>query len=112
MSDPIVALDNRVTRLEAQISTGFERLENLLRTEITDLKSEQIKDLREGNSRLADDQRRLWEHIGRLELGNGEQSGVRKGTSKAMDRAWNAFSLMIGGVLALVGSWLSIGRSH
>ncbi len=46
---PIEALDNRVTRLEGQIAAGFERIEKMLRTEINDLKTEQIIDLREAN---------------------------------------------------------------
>jgi hypothetical protein len=102
----VVALENRVTRLETQISAGFERIEKMLRAEINDLKTEQINDLREANKRLADDQRRAWEAIESLR----RREEQRTGGSKAFDRIWNIVSALIGGALALCGSWLSTGK--
>jgi len=99
----IPALETRVTRIEDQIAAGFSRIESLLRSEINDLKTEQITDLREANKRLADDQRRLWEHVGQIELRDGQ----RTGSSRAFERMWNFGAALIGGGIAIAGSWLS-----
>jgi len=46
---------------------SLTRIENKIDKEIADLKSEQIADLKVQNVRLADDQRRSWEAIRKLE---------------------------------------------
>lgn len=105
MSD-VVALENRVTRLETQISQGFDRLEGLLRNEISDLKNEQLSDLREQNRRLADDQRRIWEAVRSVET----RENRRDGGSNVLSAIWHALSGVAGGAVALGASWFSSGH--
>jgi hypothetical protein len=105
MTDPVAALDNRVTRLENQIMEGFKEIKSLLTREIDDLKKEQLRDLRGALDRLADDQRRLWEAVGKLQ----NRASERTGGSKAIDRLWSIVAMIIGGALTFAGSWLSMG---
>ncbi len=105
MSD-VAALDARVTRLEAAITAGFERLERLLRTEISDLKTEQITDLREANKRLADDQRRLWEALRDLERRESQRVGGRR----VLSSIGHFLSAGVGALLTWIATWLSSGR--
>jgi len=99
----ILALDQRVTRMENQIASGFDRIERLLRSEIDDLKKEQINDLREALRRLADDQRRAWEAIEMLR----RREDQKIGSSRTLENLWRAMSAVIGGILALGGNWLA-----
>jgi regulator of replication initiation timing len=80
----VAALDQRVSRLESQIVDGIDRIEKLLRQEINDLKTEQIKDLREQNTRLADDQRRLWDRLTEVERRENRRAGVEGHSSRLM----------------------------
>jgi hypothetical protein len=80
----VAALESRVTRLEDQIVDGIERIEKLLRQEINDLKTEQIKDLREQNTRLADDQRRIWDKITQAEAREYTRSGEQGHSKRIM----------------------------
>ena len=89
----VAALENRVNRLENQITAGFERLENLLRQEINDLKSEQINMLREENKRLADDQRRVWEAVRSLENDRNKAHGGGR-----------VFTGLMTGLISILGS--------
>lgn len=79
----LAAIENRVTRLENVFSDGLARIEALIRGEITDLKNEQIADLREANRRLADDQRRLWEALRIVENRESQRTGSDRTTGKA-----------------------------
>jgi predicted metal-dependent hydrolase len=65
------------TRLE-NLEGLIERIEGLIQREISDLKSEQIADLRRENERLADDQRRLWEAVRTLETDRNRAHGGAK----------------------------------
>lgn len=103
----VAALEGRVTRLETQISDGFERIENLLRTEINDLKTEQITDLRDANKRLADDQRRLWERLGDLE----RRENQRVGGHKALWDLGHLLSVVFGGLVTWLATWVASGKT-
>lgn len=80
----------------------------MLRRSITDLKTEQITDLREANKRLGEEVRRAWEAIERLRA-RDEQ---RAGGNRALERVWNVISGLVGAAAALVGWWLTAGRAH
>lgn len=121
----VTAIDVRLTTLEKTVPEGLRRIEDLILREIHDLKTEQIRDiknaiervesdtknglsriedgLKEEITRIADDQRRLWEHVGKLEL----KASERTGGSKTLDRLWSVMSVLIGGAVAIGGSWLS-----
>jgi hypothetical protein len=125
----IATLDGRVTALEKVIPEGLRRIEDLIRGEIHDLKTENLSDIKKSIDRieadgkaaiervdkdaktaverLADDQRRVWEHIGKLELRDGQ----RTGNSRAFERVWMFASALIGGCIATAGQWLS-SRPH
>lgn len=107
----LAALDQRVTRLEGQISSGFDRIESLLRQEITDLKTEQIKDLRENNSRLADDQRRLWDRITAMESRENQRVGEHGGQHRVLGAVWAFVCAACGGIITLFGTWFMGGNS-
>lgn len=104
----VAALETRVTRMENQISAGFERIEGLLRNEIDDLKREQLSDLRDANRRLGDDQRRLWEGLRTLEA----RENQRFGGDKKLGAISHLFSIILGGLIATVASWFSGGGPH
>ncbi len=99
----VTALDGRVTRLETQIAEGLKRIESLLRSEINGLKTDQIKDLREANARLADDQRRLWEAMRAMEM----RESQRIGAGKALTGISHFFSAGLGGFVTWLMTWLS-----
>lgn len=101
----VAALEDRVTRLEGQILEGFKRIEDMLRSEIKDLKDEQIKDLREGNKRLADDQRRAWEAIESLR----RHEDQRYGAERTKGAIWYFFCAAIGSIVTAIIAWLSKG---
>lgn len=100
------ALEGRVTRLEDQIAAGFLRIEGLLRTEITDLKNEQIQELRKANERVTEEQRRMWEHVGALEL----RETRRSGGERKLASIGHLVSGGIGALLSAIITWLSTGH--
>lgn len=100
------ALESRVSRLESQITDGFQRIESLLRAEISDLKTEQINDLREANKRLGDDQRRLWERVNDVE----RRENIRMGGDRKLGSISHFLSAAIGALIGAFTSWLSAGR--
>ena len=109
MSESIVALEGRVTRLEVACNDGFSRIEMLLRQEINDLKAEQISELRKSLDRLADDQRRVWEQIYDLQ----RQNNQRIGSGRTIGGISNFISAIIGGVITAAATYLSAGgRPH
>ena len=110
----IAALDARVTRLENQINSGFERIEQMLRQEIGDLKKEQISDLRElilslvgdlreAHTRIADDQRRLWDRVVDLE----KRETMRTGGHRMLSSIGHFLSAAVGGLMTWAVTWLS-----
>ena len=131
MSDAaIAAIDGRVTALEKTVPDGLRRIEDLIRNEIHDLKVEQLSDIKKAIeriendtktaidrvdadakaaiTRIADDQRRVWDHIGKLEL----REGRRTGGTRAFERMWNFVAAIMGGAIAIAGSWLSSRPPH
>ena len=105
----LAAVESRVAHLEGSIGgiqQALARIEGLIRTEVNDLKNEQIAQAFKAIERIADDQRRLWDNVGKLELRDGQ----RTGGSKAMDRVWSAVAMMIGAAITFAGSWLSVGK--
>lgn len=106
--DPVTALDERVNRLEEAIAAGLNRIESLLRQQIQDLKTEQLRDMKDELRRLADDQRRLWDAVRDLEkVRNLNAGGIR-----VINSIWNLISAGIGaGIMALLNGF-SGGSGH
>ena len=102
------ALEGRVTRLENAVTNGFERIEGLLRQEINDLKTEQIKDLREANNRLADDQRRLWDQVTELQ----RRDYQRIGSGRTIGAITNIMSAVFGGSVAALVAYFTTLKPH
>lgn len=71
-SSDTAALASEVKSLTAAVA----RLERVIEKEINQLKAEQIADLKTSISRIADDQRRLWEAVRALELRSSGQGGA------------------------------------
>jgi hypothetical protein len=100
MPDPIDLLERRVNSLEQAITDGLTRIETLLRQQIQDIKSEQLKDLKDNYQRLADDQRRAWDAIRELEKSRSQTAGG----VRVMDRLW----MVLGApVAAAIIAWLA-----
>jgi hypothetical protein len=100
-----LALEARMTRLEDSMNAGFARIESMMRKEIDDLKTEQIKDLRESNTRLADDQRRLWDRVTEFE----RRENVRIGTNRTLGAIGHFLSAGLGGLVTWIATYLSAG---
>ncbi len=107
MTDTVAALDSRVTRLENQITLGFERIESLLRQEINDLKAEQINELRKANDRLADDQRRLWDRLVEMEQRENLRVGAQGGGLRVLGAIGHFLSAACGGAITWIATWLA-----
>ncbi len=105
----VAALDARVTRLEDQITTGFNEIKGLLRQEISDLKGEQINELRKANERLADDQRRLWDRVTEMERREVRRAGEGTGQHRVLGGIGHFLSAGLGGAITLLATWLSGG---
>lgn len=93
----VAALDARMTRLEDQVTAGFNRIETLMRQEINDLKIEQINQLRKEQERLGDDQRRLWDRLVAIEL--------RESQRVARDRTLGSIGHFLSGALGALITW-------
>lgn len=102
----IEAVEDRVDKLEEQISTGFREVKDLIRSEIKDLKEEQISDLREGYKRVADDQRRLWDEVHVLL----QRDAQRLGGERKLGALVAIFTGALGGVISALATYLSIGK--
>ena len=109
----IPVLEERVARLEHGVTAGLERIENIIRQEIQDLKSDQLKDIKASidrverdlkgdHQRLADDQRRLWEAVRTLEKSNNERIGGTKTASAVA----HLTSGTVGGTIAAIVAWM------
>lgn len=101
--------DGYATMTEDLIATQLEslhaavaRVEIKLDKEISELKSEQIADLRKQNERIADDQRRLWDRVGKLESERIPQIEAAQREHQGGIRVGQA-------ILTVVGSLLSGG---
>jgi len=105
----VAALSARVNHLEGDIKSGFERIENLLRQEINDLKTEQINDLRKANDRLADDQRRLWERVGDMERRENRRAGEHGGRNHVLSAIGHFLSAACGGAITWIATWFAGG---
>lgn len=103
----VAALDARVTRLEDQITSGFERIENLLRQEISDLKTEQISELRKDKDRIADDQRRLWDRLVEMERRENRRAGDHTGQHRVLGGIGHFLSAGLGGLITWLATWFS-----
>jgi len=103
------AVDARVTRLESEIKSGFKRIEDLLRQEINDLKTDQINDLRKQNERLSDDQRRLWDRLTDMERRENRRTGDHLGQSRVLGAIGHFLSAAAGGAITWLATWLSKG---
>lgn len=108
----ISAVEERVTGLESAVTIGFNEIKQLIRQEISDLKGEQLRDikasidrvetdLKHENTRLADDQRRLWDAVRALE--NGRNADV--GTSTANYTWVSGIGHLISGAIGALVSW-------
>jgi len=109
MSNELGAIEARVTVIEGQIASGFARIEGLLRQEITDLKSDQISDLRKTNERLADDQRRLWDRLVEMERRENRRAGDSTGQSRVLGAIGHALSAAGGGLITWLATWFGGG---
>lgn len=104
----LAAIENRVTRLENVFADGLARIEALIRGEITDLKNEQIADLREANRRLADDQRRLWEALRIVENRESQRTGSDRTSGKAFTTAMMFLSASLAGFISWAATMLGV----
>jgi hypothetical protein len=104
------ALEGRVTRLENAVTEGFSELKVIVRQEISDLKTEQIADLRKANERLGDDQRRLWDRVSELERRDHE----RKGSGRLVGSITYFMSAGLGGFATWFATWITAtgGKPH
>jgi len=74
---PVERIPAMIQQLE-NLSQAIGRLEGLIHNEISDLKNEQIADLKRAVERIADDQRRLWEAVRAIENArSATQGGVK-----------------------------------
>jgi hypothetical protein len=103
----VAAVDARVTRLEEQINAGFADIKSLLRQEISDLKTDQINDLRKQNDRLADDQRRLWDRVVDVERRETQRTGDDQGKNRVLSAIGHFLSAAAGGFITWLATWLS-----
>src|SRR5579859_4153875 len=105
----VAAIEARVDRIENKITSGLERIENLLRQEITDLKKEQIDDLKKLIERLADDQRRMWEKLFEMERRENRRVGEHGGQNRVLSALWHFLSAAGGGFITWLATFLSNG---
>lgn len=71
----------------ASITGSITRLESRLSQEVSDLKNEQIAELRASHGRIADDQRRLWEAVRLLELDRSANDAASK-AARGSNQLW------------------------
>jgi hypothetical protein len=117
MPERIPALEVRLGVVEDALSHGLKRIEDLIRREISDLKAEQLKDIKASidrvekdlkgeHQRLADDQRRLWDAVRALELSSGKLHG---GSIVLRSVAHSVTGIVAGAIGALL-TWLLSNR--
>jgi hypothetical protein len=89
------------TLFRSEFRDQLKRIEDKIDAEVADLKNEQIADLKEGNRRLADDQRRLWDTVGKLQEHKATQHGGK-----------NAVTEIRTVIIALLASTLAVVVGH
>jgi len=117
--------ERRVDKLEQDFFAGLKEIKELIVSEIRELKTEQLADIRatvdrvertlkEDHRRLADDQRRLWDKVNeaamrpelaaalsRIETVEGRDK-ERIGTSRTLLALWVGISSLIGAIVTAV----------
>ena len=104
----VTALEGRVTRLENAVTDGFSRIEVLLRQEISDLKAEQITELRKALDRTLDDQRRAWDAIRALE----QRWDQRQGSVRTLGGLGSFLAVIFGGLVTWLAAFLTAKPPH
>lgn len=102
LKQQVTGLDDRVSHINIRITEGFEHLNSLLQREIAELKDEQINDLKKGNDRLSEDQRRLWDQLHIVQNNEAKNSGSRE----TLFSAGHALMVLLGGLLTVVATWI------
>jgi hypothetical protein len=104
----IAALEVRITRLEndfvdlrTTITSGFADIKAMLREEISDLKKEQISDIKNDNQRL-------WKEVADLKIARNE----RDGSNKAFINITHFIAVMFGGLVTWLATWIASGKAH
>jgi chromosome segregation ATPase len=118
MRGELSGLTTRVGTLETRVDSGFDRLEQLFKQEINDLKQEQLSDAKREITRLGDDQRRIWDELhsqSRLMTQRDAQREARhesqKEAKETIFNMGNLIALLFGGVLTAIATWL-LGGHH
>jgi predicted nucleic acid-binding Zn-ribbon protein len=102
LKQQVTGLDDRVSHINTRITEGFDHLNILLQREIAQLKDEQISDLKKGNERLGEDQRRLWDQVHIVQNNEAKNSGSRE----TLFSAGHALMVLLGGLLTVVATWV------
>lgn len=109
MRGEMTGINSRMDSLESRVDDGFartddgiKRLEGLIIREINDLKQEQLNDHKKQIDRLADDQRRIWDHV----HDQDKVAAKQKGGIEALFSAGNLIAVMLGGILTVIAAKL------
>jgi hypothetical protein len=100
------AIEGRVSRLEQTVTDGLSEIKELIVREIQELKNEQLgdikksidrveKDLKGEHTRLADDQRRLWDQVNGLLY----RENQRIGAGNLKNNILHVCSVLVGGLI-------------
>lgn len=126
MADRVPSLERRVTKVESaveampdRIAKAIAEVKDFFHEELQELKADHLtgirqtierveRDLKGENARLADDQRRMWDAVRKLEDDRNRQVGVRGATSTLRQ---TLIGLSSGGIGAVIG-WLLHFAAH
>jgi len=97
------ALEGRVSRLEIAVTEGFQRVDVLLRQEISDLKAEQLAELRKQLERSLGDQHRAWDAIRSLE----QLKDQRHGSTRTLSGLSSFLAVLFGGIVTMLVAFLT-----
>ena len=100
----IAAMTAQLDNMQATLA----RLEKKIDTEIAELKTEQIAQLRAENTRLADDQRRMWEALRNLE----NDRSAERGSKRAINSLTHTVSGLFGGAFGAFATWWFTSPKH
>ncbi len=130
MPERIPALERRVAKVEDavermpdRVAAGFAEVKDFIRQEIQDLKADHLngiratidrveRDLKGEHARLADDQRRMWDAIRKLEDDRNREVGSRRATSSIGHMLTALLSGSSGGLVGWLLARLGGGPSH
>jgi Rad3-related DNA helicase len=130
MPERIPALERRVARVEDavdrmpdRVASGFTEVKDFIRQEIQDLKADHLssiratierveRDLKGEHGRLADDLRRAWDAIRKLEDDRNREAGSRRATSSIGHTVTALLSGSGGGLVGWLLARLGGGPSH